>query len=41
MNKNYWQDNKLKNLPIQILDGDRSARYPKRNEFQDSGILLS
>jgi len=35
-----WQSEKLKNLPIQIIDGDRSARYPKRDEFQKEGILF-
>jgi len=31
---------KLKDLPIQIIDGDRSPRYPKRDEFQEDGILF-
>ncbi len=29
---------KLKNLPISIIDGDRSAKYPKRTEFIGQGI---
>ncbi|WP_297575116.1 restriction endonuclease subunit S [uncultured Deefgea sp.] len=29
---------KLKDLPISIIDGDRSAKYPKREEFLDSGV---
>lgn len=33
-----WQSAKLKNLPILIIDGDRSARYPKRGEFQETGV---
>jgi type I restriction enzyme S subunit len=35
-----WRFKKLKNLPIQIIDGDRSSRYPKRDEFQTEGILF-
>lgn len=35
-----WQTNKLKNLPVQIIDGDRSSRYPKRDEFQSDGVLF-
>jgi type I restriction enzyme S subunit len=31
---------KIKDLPIQIIDGDRSAKYPKREEFIDSGVLF-
>ena len=31
---------KIKHLPITIIDGDRSHRYPKRSEFQDKGILF-
>ena len=31
---------KIKDLPITIIDGDRSGRYPKRNEFQEKGILF-
>ena len=27
-------------LPIKIIDGDRSAKYPKRDEFQPSGVLF-
>lgn len=29
---------KLKDLPISIIDGDRSAKYPKREEFLDLGV---
>ena len=35
-----WKTDKLKNLPVQIMDGDRSARYPKRDEFQRDGVLF-
>jgi type I restriction enzyme, S subunit len=35
-----WFTTKLKNLPIEIIDGDRSARYPKRAEFQSEGVLF-
>lgn len=40
MSESSWKTRKLKNLPIQIIDGDRSARYPKRNEFVNNGILF-
>ncbi|MGC9394643.1 MAG: restriction endonuclease subunit S [Anaerolineae bacterium] len=33
-----WLTRKIAELPIDIIDGDRSKRYPKRSEFQDSGI---
>jgi type I restriction enzyme, S subunit len=29
---------KIINLPIKIIDGDRSNKYPKRNEFKTNGI---
>ena len=35
-----WERKRLRDLPLQIIDGDRSARYPKRSEFRDSGILF-
>jgi type I restriction enzyme S subunit len=38
--KTDWLSEKLKNLPIQIIDGDRSSRYPKRDEFQSEGNLF-
>jgi type I restriction enzyme S subunit len=28
----------LDSLPIEIIDGDRSAKYPKREEFLDEGM---
>ncbi len=31
---------KIKDLPIQIIDGDRSKKYPKSDEFQTQGILF-
>ena len=31
---------KIKDLPITIIDGDRSSRYPKRSEFQKKGVLF-
>ena len=31
---------KIKHLPIKIIDGDRSKRYPKRSEFQKTGVLF-
>jgi type I restriction enzyme S subunit len=35
-----WQSGKIEALPIQIIDGDRSAKYPKRDEFQEDGFLF-
>ncbi len=35
-----WQSSKLEALPVQIIDGDRSARYPKRGEFREDGFLF-
>ena len=34
------QSIKIKDLPIEIIDGDRSHRYPKRSEFQEKGVLF-
>ncbi len=31
---------KIKHLPITIIDGDRSSRYPKRSEFREKGVLF-
>ena len=31
---------KIKDLPITIIDGDRSSRYPKRSEFREQGVLF-
>ena len=31
---------KIKDLPIAIIDGDRSSRYPKRSEFREKGVLF-
>ena len=31
---------KIKHLPITIIDGDRSSRYPKRKEFRENGVLF-
>ncbi|MDE0472332.1 MAG: restriction endonuclease subunit S [Ekhidna sp.] len=31
---------KIKHLPIKVIDGDRSNRYPKRSEFQKTGVLF-
>ena len=38
--KSKWNVISLHKLPIQIIDGDRSAKYPKRDEFQDEGIIF-
>ena len=29
---------KLKNIPIEIIDGDRSSKYPKKSELTDNGV---
>ena len=34
------KNHKIKHLPIEIIDGDRSKRYPKRSEFQKTGVLF-
>ena len=31
---------KIKHLPIMIIDGDRSSRYPIRSEFREKGVLF-
>ncbi len=33
-----WQHLPIKNLAIELIDGDRSWKYPKRSEFQPSGV---
>lgn len=35
-----WEVKRIKDLPIQIIDGDRSKKYPKASEFQKEGILF-
>ena len=35
-----WIITKLKDLPINIIDGDRSAKYPKREEFCAEGVAF-
>jgi len=35
-----WKQDILKRLPIDIIDGDRSSKYPKQSEFQATGILF-
>jgi type I restriction enzyme, S subunit len=35
-----WNTGRIGDLPITIIDGDRSAKYPKRDEFQSEGILF-
>ena len=35
-----WQNGRIKDLPIKIIDGDRSHRYPKVEEFQKEGIIF-
>ncbi|HNR06946.1 MAG TPA: restriction endonuclease subunit S [Saprospiraceae bacterium] len=31
---------KMKDAPLKFIDGDRSSKYPKRNEFQSEGIMF-
>lgn len=38
MTEKIFRTSKIKNLPITIVDGDRSSRYPKRDELQKEGI---
>lgn len=35
-----WIISPLGSLPIEIIDGDRSSKYPKRSEFVSNGILF-
>lgn len=35
-----WTARKIKDYPIQIIDGDRGANYPTKEEFSDSGFCL-
>lgn len=35
-----WEVKKIKDLSIQIIDGDRSKKYPKSQDFQSDGILF-
>ena len=40
MGTDGWHDCKLKDLPLEFIDGDRSSKYPKKAEFQRSGFLF-
>jgi type I restriction enzyme, S subunit len=33
-----WQPLPIKDLPIEVIDGDRSDKYPTRSEFRSSGV---
>ncbi len=33
-----WRRGKLDELGVEFVDGDRSARYPKRTEFVEQGV---
>jgi type I restriction enzyme S subunit len=33
-----WKASKVKELPIELIDGDRSSKYPKREEFVLEGF---
>jgi type I restriction enzyme, S subunit len=35
--KSGWQTVRLRDLSVEIIDGDRSSKYPKRSEFQSTG----
>lgn len=37
---NNWLTDKIVNLPISLIDGDRSSKYPKRSEFKDDGVVF-
>lgn len=36
----HWSLKRLKEFPVEFIDGDRSSRYPKRSEFVGSGVLF-
>ncbi|TRZ52626.1 restriction endonuclease subunit S, partial [bacterium] len=40
MGTQHWALLPLHKLPIQIVDGDRSAKYPKRDDFQTEGVVF-
>ena len=40
MNHLHWRTRRIGDVSINIIDGDRSAKYPKRDEFQDEGVLF-
>ena len=35
-----WQEVKLGDLPIKIIDNDRGENYPQKNEFSNEGHCL-
>jgi type I restriction enzyme S subunit len=35
-----WKSGRIGDLPIGIIDGDRSGKYPKRSEFRTGGHLF-
>lgn len=35
-----WEVKQIQDLPIKIIDGDRSKNYPKASEFTNEGILF-
>lgn len=35
-----WQETKLDDAPLEILDGDRGKNYPSQDEFQSNGYCL-
>jgi len=38
--RNTWQEYKLSDAPIEIIDGDRGRNYPKQGEFIEDGYCL-
>jgi type I restriction enzyme S subunit len=35
-----WKEVRIKNSSIEIIDGDRSSKYPKREEFLNEGVIF-
>ena len=35
-----WQEFKLADAPLEILDGDRGKNYPSQDEFKSEGYCL-
>ena len=40
LHKEQWQEVRLGDSPIQIIDGDRGKNYPKHNDFLPNGYCL-
>src|SRR6266446_4426 len=35
-----WSQKKIKDSSVRLIDGDRSAKYPKRSEFVPEGVVF-